>query len=818
VTRQVRQFVAFVASPGDLPEERAALRRAAQSVNDTIGRRFGLSIVVEGWEQVQPAVGRPQAVINPRVDDCDIFIGVLNRRWGTPTGAYSSGFEEEYERALGRIGEDQPDIALFFRELSAGEKADPGAQLQQVLAFQERVREERVALYKTFRTADELELQLVLYLGDYVTRQAAAAQQPPAVAESPARATGGETPSTVSDATQTDSSADVDDARRQVGDALQSWADIVLGKPSAGPVDRDRLLSFAIALGQDDDSLGHHLVNRLYQRRESVHMSVAEADSWLRAFCEEAGRVPDTAWGRFVPGWFFFARDSDLPARLLAVTEEDVWQRARGAVLLLETLGARPAALWPADTPTAEAGAVVTADDAAKVSAVALWGAILERTSTASATLQYLHKVATPVDCTLLEDIVAAGAGHSWQTAARAVIASVFGDKRPAVDYLIAHPFSPAPWVITDVLQAVPDATTDNLLALLEGRHTSDPVRIAVFDELLGRDALDDTSGPAAVTVMLRRSDATRAHLLDRPHDAVPQPVRAWLRPGFDAVKREDRDLGLEERVDALTRTPDELATAATNSLTGLDAWQALSLQGAPSMAARAREVLRSGGQAFAEELDEANPRMTSIRRFVAGQARAAALRILTSVPQTDRQPDDIGLVLNELADGDYVTQQAGLQALVALAGSDELPALLDALPQALRRHDTAPVVAKILELGGTQAARTLLNDEDGNLAAAGTRALVTGSEVGEHELVDLLYHENSSVRHAAFDALVARLDEATLKTLLEEYSQRAGTYYYEVVAALDWYLYAPNVAVTALVPGGRPNQPEQAHTTPDLP
>jgi len=813
VTRQVRQFVAFVASPGDLPQEREALRRAAQSVNDTIGRPFGLSIVVEGWEQVQPAVGRPQAVINPRVDDCDIFIGLLNRRWGTPTGAYSSGFEEEYERSLGRTDEDQPDVALFFRELSADEKADPGAQLQQILAFQKRVREERVALYKTFRTVDELELQLVLYLSDYLTQQAALAQQPPAVAESPATATGHATPSTVSDATEADSSTEVDDARRQVGDALQSWADIVLGKPSAGSLDRDRLLSFAIALGQDDDPLGHHLVNRLYQRRESVHLSAAEADSWLRAFCEEAGRVPDEVWGRFVPGWFFFVRDSDLPARLLAMTDEDVWARARGAVLLLATLDARPAALWPADTPPAEAGTVVTAEDAAKVSPVAMWVTLLERGSTANATLQYLHKVALPGDRRLLEDIIAAGAGHSWQAAARAVIASVLGDKQPAVDYLIAHPFSPAPWLITDVLEAIPDATTDNLLALLDGRHTSDRVRIAIFDELLGRNALDDTSGPAAVTVMLRRSDATRAHLLDRPHDSVHDIVRAWLRPGFDAIKREDRDLGLEECVDALTRTPDELATAATNTLTGLDAWQALSWQGAPSMAARAREVLRSGGHEFTDELDEADPRMTSLRHFVTGQARTAALRILASMPQADRQPDDIDLVLNELANGDYVTQQAGLQALVALAGASQLPSLFDALPKALRRHDTAPLVAKILELGGTQAARILLGDEDGNLAAAGARALVADSTVSEHELVDLLYHDNSKVRHAAFDALVTRLDEATLKTLLEEYPQRPGTYYYEVVAALDWYLYAPDDAVTALVPAGRPIQPEQAHT-----
>ncbi len=146
--------MAFVASPGDLPAEREALRRAAQSVNDTVGRRFGLSLVVEGWEQVQPALGRPQSVINPRVDDCDVFVGLLNRRWGTPTGEYSSGFEEEFERALRRADGPGPSVALFFKRLTVDDTSDPGPQLQQVLGFQQRVRDERTALYESFATTD----------------------------------------------------------------------------------------------------------------------------------------------------------------------------------------------------------------------------------------------------------------------------------------------------------------------------------------------------------------------------------------------------------------------------------------------------------------------------------------------------------------------------------------------------------------------------------------------------------------------------------------------------------------------------------------
>ncbi len=148
-------------------------------------------------------------MINPWVDDRDIFIGMLNRRWGTPTGAFSSGFEEEYERALGRTGDFGPAMALFFRQLSAEETADPGEQLQQVLAFQQRVREERKALYATFGSTDDLELKIVRFLSDFLAEQAAMSQQPPATADSPASASGDASAAAVAEATESGSSSDV---------------------------------------------------------------------------------------------------------------------------------------------------------------------------------------------------------------------------------------------------------------------------------------------------------------------------------------------------------------------------------------------------------------------------------------------------------------------------------------------------------------------------------------------------------------------------------------------------------------------------------
>jgi hypothetical protein len=793
VTRQVRQFVAFVASPGDLPRERDALRRAAQSVNDAIGRRFGLSIVIEGWEQVQPALGRPQAVINPRVNDCDIFIGLLSRRWGTPTGVFSSGFEEEYERALELVADGRPAIGLFFRELSEEEVDDAGKQLQQVLAFQERVREQRIALYATFQSTEELELKLQTFLSDFLAEQISTSQQPPAKSESTVTASSHSSRPAVAGATSGQDD-DIDDARQQIVAALRAWSDVVLGRPPSELLDRDRLLSFAVAVGHDQAALPTHVANRLFRRRDSLHLSAAEATSWLRAFCDEAGRVPDHFWGRFVPGWYFFAADEELAEQLVALAQDDVWLRARGAVVLLTALGSRPAMLWPPMEQASVVGDAVAVVETQPGSAVtALWAELLDAGSTGAPTLQYLHDAASPTDTALLESLASAADGQSWAIAVHAVIAAVGGDRQPALEHLIAHPYSPAAWVVSNAILAVPDANQDRLLALLEARHTLDSLRARAFDELLARDALDDGTGPAAVAVMLRRSDATRAHLLDRPYSAVDGRLRTWLQLAWSSLSKDDRAYGVDERVDALTREPQELLSAATPNVLGLGPWRALSIQGAPSLADRAREVLRSGGIEFTEGIRHADdPDMTSVRTFVAASGRAAALRMLAAIPKEQRQPGDVELARAELARDEFITQEGALHALATLAEPEDVLELVQALPTALRRHRTESVLRRVVELGGAEAARRLVADEDDGLAETGARALAGDASIAASDLVELLYDGKARVRRAALAGLVGRLEADALTELLDGYAERTGTHYYDVIAALDWQLNAP--------------------------
>jgi len=90
----------FIASPGDVASERDALDRVVREVNQTHGAPLGYVIELWRWEtHAVPGGGRPQAVINDQIPEYDIFIGIMWRRFGTPTGVAGSGTEEEYRIA-----------------------------------------------------------------------------------------------------------------------------------------------------------------------------------------------------------------------------------------------------------------------------------------------------------------------------------------------------------------------------------------------------------------------------------------------------------------------------------------------------------------------------------------------------------------------------------------------------------------------------------------------------------------------------------------------------------------------------------------------
>src|ERR1041384_366200 len=148
-TRKV--LTVFLASPGDVVAERKIAREVVDEINDTYSRTWGWHTELLGWEDTLPGVGRPQERINVEVDACDLFVGILWKRWGSPTGKLDSGFHEEFERARVRFNQTgKPERWLFFKQVEPNQLRDPGPQLKRVQDFRAEQSSLREAFFKEF--------------------------------------------------------------------------------------------------------------------------------------------------------------------------------------------------------------------------------------------------------------------------------------------------------------------------------------------------------------------------------------------------------------------------------------------------------------------------------------------------------------------------------------------------------------------------------------------------------------------------------------------------------------------------------------------
>lgn len=157
--RKVISF--FLASPGDLDEERKIVKDVIDDLNQMFGNKLSILIELVGWEDTGSKIGRPQALINKELERCDVFIGLIWKRWGTPPdteGKYSSGFEEEfYVASEGHKKIKKPQMSLFFKEVDRQLLIDPGEHLQKVLKFRKKIIDEKEILFETFKGKDDLE-------------------------------------------------------------------------------------------------------------------------------------------------------------------------------------------------------------------------------------------------------------------------------------------------------------------------------------------------------------------------------------------------------------------------------------------------------------------------------------------------------------------------------------------------------------------------------------------------------------------------------------------------------------------------------------
>src|SRR5215208_2347008 len=314
--------VAFIASPCDVADEREAAKEVIEDLNKSL-RKNHWQIDIVGCEDTAPGVGRPQELINKDVDVCDIFIGILWRRWGSQTGEYSSGFEEEFERAIRRAKETgSPQVWLAFKQIDPEFLKDTGEQLQKVMAF----RQKQIDQWKSLLRGWVLE---------YVFSQT------PSVNGSPESASSAGMVTSTSEAPQEriDSNENtIQPARDQVIgilNAIESRArqaassDMSLGTSNLEPFDivRHHLLSTALmSLQMQSTMIGVHEAQNLYLYRQRLEPLQAERLLIFRMLLnDDDGLVPGWYWSTYLDedllqkSLFYFAfRDRNVKVRMRA--------------------------------------------------------------------------------------------------------------------------------------------------------------------------------------------------------------------------------------------------------------------------------------------------------------------------------------------------------------------------------------------------------------------------------------------------------------------------------------------------------------------
>jgi tetratricopeptide (TPR) repeat protein len=183
VSIQMTGLKVFIACPGGLEAERRLFRDAIREHNDDDANDRGINFMAAGWEYTLAGAGRPQSLINIEVERSDYCLLVLWDRWGSNTGKYSSGTEEEYmvaRECLEPANRPMRDIVVLFKGVDERQLSDPGAELQKVLAFKQSLEEEKALLYSTFDSTAEFEHEVRRHLQRWTRdfEQFATPQQP----------------------------------------------------------------------------------------------------------------------------------------------------------------------------------------------------------------------------------------------------------------------------------------------------------------------------------------------------------------------------------------------------------------------------------------------------------------------------------------------------------------------------------------------------------------------------------------------------------------------------------------------------------------
>lgn len=169
MAKKITKYSLFLASPGDLEEERLEAENIIKELNLTYGNQQNLVLELIKWEtHSAPGITSSsiQNIINEDIgSEYDLFIGIIWKKFGTKTAIANSGTEEEFLNALTRFNNKSNVQILFYFKNSTPkhlEDIDP-MELSKVNSFKAVLKEKEV-FYWAFNTIDEFKTHLRIHI------------------------------------------------------------------------------------------------------------------------------------------------------------------------------------------------------------------------------------------------------------------------------------------------------------------------------------------------------------------------------------------------------------------------------------------------------------------------------------------------------------------------------------------------------------------------------------------------------------------------------------------------------------------------------
>lgn len=175
MAKTVTKYSVFIASPSDLKEERIAIEEVTKELNLTFGIKQNVVIELLKWEtHSAPGISHfhTQEIINEDIgNEYDIFIGLLWKRFGTPTEKAGSGTEEEFLNVFDRFINKKENIQVLFYFKDAVPKSlkdISASELIKIEKFKTELSDKKV-LYWEFDTCENLKNFLRIHIPKRIT-------------------------------------------------------------------------------------------------------------------------------------------------------------------------------------------------------------------------------------------------------------------------------------------------------------------------------------------------------------------------------------------------------------------------------------------------------------------------------------------------------------------------------------------------------------------------------------------------------------------------------------------------------------------------